>query len=44
MNGYSDNWAEFTYPYLDSQELPDELWMASMLDGTADMTTAVRVR
>lgn len=44
MNGYSDNWAEFTYPYMDPQDLPDELWMASMLDGTADMTTAVRVR
>lgn len=44
MNGYSDTWAEFTYPYLDPENLPDELWMAAMTDGVADMEQAVRIK
>lgn len=44
MNGCSDTWAEFTYPYLDPENLPDELWMAAVTDGVADMTQAVRIK
>lgn len=41
-NGYSDDWAEFLYPYI--AELPDELWLAPLQDdGTGDLTRAVRV-
>lgn len=43
-NGYSADWAEFTYPYMDAQSLPKELWLAPMEDGVADMTRAVRVK
>lgn len=41
-NGYGANWAEFVYPAVD--ELPEELWLAPVRDGQADMTRAVRVR
>jgi len=41
-SGYGDDWAEYLYPYL--EKLPDELWLAPLSGGTADMTRAVRVR
>lgn len=41
-NGYSADWAEFIYPA--AEELPEELWLAPVRDGQADMTRAVRVR
>lgn len=41
-NGYGAEWAEFIYPAVDS--LPEELWLAPVRDGQADMTRAVRVR
>lgn len=43
-NGYSAEWAEFTYPYMDPQSLPEELWLAPIENGSADMTRAVRVK
>lgn len=43
-NGYSNTWAEFTYPYLDAEKLPDELWLAIMDGGVADMEYAIRVK
>lgn len=39
-NGYSADWAEFTYPYMDVQALPEELWLAPVEDGGADMMGA----
>lgn len=41
-NGYSADWAEFVYPALEN--LPEELWLAPVRDGQADMIRAVRVR
>ena len=41
-NGYSADWAEFIYPA--AEELPEELWLAPVRDGQADMSRAVRVR
>ena len=43
-NGYSSTWAEFTYPYMDAQQLPEELWLAPVSGGAADMSTAIRVK
>ena len=43
-NGYNAEWAEFTYPYMDAQNLPEELWLAPVEDGAADMTRAVRIK
>ena len=43
-NGYSDTWAEFTYPYMDHAALPDQLWLAPMDGDTADMDNAIRVK
>lgn len=43
-NGYSNTWAEFTYPYLDAEKLPDELWLATVNGGVADMEYAIRVK
>ena len=43
-NGYNDTWAEFTYPYMDPANLPDELWLAPMDGDTADMEYAIRVK
>lgn len=43
-NGYSDTWAEFTYPYLNPDDLPDQLWLAPVEDGSADMARALRVK
>lgn len=41
-NGYSADWAEFIYPAV--EDLPEELWLAPVRDGQADMSRAVRVR
>ena len=43
-NGCSETWAEFTYPYTDANQLPEELWMAPVDGDTADMTYAIRVK
>ena len=42
QNGYSSNTAEFLYPYLEN--IPDELYLAPVEDGVADMSQAVRVK
>lgn len=42
--GFSDTWAEFNYPYMDAENLPEELWLAPRGDDTADMTYAIRVK
>lgn len=43
-NGYSETWAEYTYPYMSPADLPSELWLAPMEGDTASMATAVRVK
>lgn len=43
-NGYNETWAEFTYPYMDTGNLPDEMWLAPVEEGAADMTYAIRVK
>ena len=43
-NGVGNGWAEFLYPYMDSANLPDELWLAPMDGDTADMEYAIRVK
>lgn len=42
QNGYGDEWAEFLYPYIEN--IPNELYLAPIKDGVADMTQAVRVK
>lgn len=42
QNGYDNEWAEFLYPYIES--IPDELYLAPIEDGVADMSQAVRVK
>ena len=42
LNGYDNEMAEFLYPYLES--VPDELYLAPIEDGVADMSRAVRVK
>ena len=42
QNGYGDEWAEFLYPYIET--IPDELYLAPIKDGRADMTLAVQVK
>ena len=42
LDGYGNEWAEFLYPYLEN--IPDELYLAPIEDGVADMTQAVRVK
>lgn len=41
-NGYGDKDAEFTYPYIEN--VPDELWLAPVENGVADMSRAVKVK
>lgn len=41
-SGFGDEWAEYLYPYIEN--IPDELWLAPIQNGAADMTRAVRVR
>ena len=43
-NSLGNTWAEFIYPYLDASALPEEMWLAPVRDGEADMTLAVRVK
>ena len=42
LDVHGDKMAEFVYPAL--SPLPDELWLAPIQDGVADMAAAVRVR
>ena len=41
-HSYSSDTAEFQYPYLEN--IPDELYLAPVENGTADMSQAVRVK
>ena len=43
-NGYSNDWAEFVYPYIDP--IPEELYLAPMAPegDAADMTQAIKVK
>ncbi len=43
-NGCSETWAEFTYPYMDVENLPEEMWLAPVNGGAVDMTYAIRVK
>lgn len=40
-NGYSETWAEFTYPYMDPENLPEQLWLAP---AAGDLSCAIRVK
>ena len=42
LDGYGNEWAEFLYPYLEN--IPDELYLAPVENGAADMSRAVRVK
>ncbi|MEA4929467.1 MAG: DUF4179 domain-containing protein [Candidatus Limiplasma sp.] len=42
LNGYGNEWAEFTYPYI--EKLPDALYLAPVTDGVAEMAYAVKVK
>lgn len=41
-SGYGDDWAEYLYPYIET--IPDELYLAPIENGTADLSRAVRVK
>ena len=41
-NGMGSRWAEYIYPYIEN--MPDELWLAPVDGGQADMTYAIRVK
>ncbi len=41
-NGCGNEWAEFVYPHIEN--LPEELYLAPMEDGVADMTVAIKVK
>lgn len=43
-NGMGDHWAEFIYPYVDVEQLPESLWLAPTKDGAVDMAHAIRVK
>ena len=43
-NGVGDSWAEFLYPCIAPETMPDELWLATMDGETADMAQAIRVK
>lgn len=42
QNGYGNEWAEFLYPYIET--IPNELYLAPVKDGAADMIQAVQVK
>ena len=42
QNGIGNEWAEFLYPHLDN--IPDELFLAPIENGQADMSQGVRVK
>lgn len=44
INGMGDTWAEFNYPYMDASVLPEEIWLAPLQGGNADMSRALRVK
>lgn len=44
INGCGEDWAEFTYPYVDPAAMPQELWLAFMDGKNADMEHAIRVK
>ena len=41
-NGCGSEWAEFVYPYIEN--MPEELWLAPIDGGNADMTQAIKVK
>lgn len=41
-NGIGDQWAEFIYPCL--EEMPEELYLAPISEGKADMTFAIKIK
>lgn len=41
-NGMSDTWAEITFPYLEN--IPEEMYLAPVENGAADMTFAIKVK
>lgn len=43
-NSCGEDWAEFTYPYMDAENLPEQLWLAPVGNGVADMEYAIRVK
>ena len=43
-NGCGEGWAEFTYPYMDPTNLPEQLWLAPADGGVADMEYAIRMK
>ncbi|MBQ4076000.1 MAG: hypothetical protein IJD39_12470 [Clostridia bacterium] len=43
-NSSGETWAEFIYPYMDPANLPEQLWLAPVNGGVADMTCAIRVK
>ena len=42
--GVGDDWAECCYPYISSDIMPEELWLAPMNGETADLSKAIRVK
>lgn len=43
-NGIGDSWAEFLYPYIAPENMPEELWLAPVADDGVDMEYAIRVK
>ena len=43
LEGYDDSFAEFLYPYLDANALPNALYLAPLDDNGADLSRAVQV-
>lgn len=41
-NGYGNEWSEYLYPYI--EHMPEELFLAPMVDGRANMAQAIRVK
>ena len=42
MNGYGNEWAEFVYPHIET--VPEELYMAPVYNGAADLTQAIKIK
>lgn len=43
-NGCGDDWAEFLFPAISSDEMPDELWLAPTEGNTVLMQDAIRIK
>lgn len=43
-NGIGDSWAEFLYPYIAPENMPEELWLAPVAGDGVDMEYAIRVK